>query len=278
MIVTDRFVLLNYPRTGSTFVRDALKRIHAARDGAVRRLVARTGLLRRSLDELILPIDRTSSARREGRRSQHGRYGQIPREHRGKVVVSVLRNPYDRAVSTFEHGFWRDHPPDDPERVRERYPSFPELSFDEYLRMTDELGRDDVRDGAAVPDDVGAHSLHFLRFYSRDPDALLRTLSNVPPIDTLRDGLGDVRFLRFERLREELAGFLHEFGYTREHVRVVHELPRRNEARTRADRSWRDYFTPALATWFRTRERTLFELFPEHDERIGEAATGKVLP
>lgn len=34
MILTDRFVVLNFSRTGSTFVRAVLRRVHGRRHGA----------------------------------------------------------------------------------------------------------------------------------------------------------------------------------------------------------------------------------------------------
>ncbi len=102
MILTDQFVLLNYPRTGSTFVREALGSIYGQSARRLQWLLP----AKRKFRELLLPINRTTAALESGRRSQHGCYSQIPASHRGKPVLCVTRNPLERVVSQYEHGFW----------------------------------------------------------------------------------------------------------------------------------------------------------------------------
>lgn len=260
MIVTDRFVCLNYPRTGSTFVRSVLRELY--RDGApgpgawIRRL-----LVRGRFRELLLPIDRTSSARRTGRRSQHGAVHQIPASHRHLPVVSVHRDPLDRCVSQYEHGFWRQHPPGCADAVQERFPGFPDLDFEQYLELQWTFGREDVLQGQPLAEDIGPATVHFLRFFARDPRGALARLDGAR-IDS-GEALGDlapVRFLRFEHLRSDLAAFLEEAGFSREDLEPLDALPAVNAAPRRHGSSWRDYFTPRTEAEFRRRERFLFQV------------------
>jgi len=57
MIITDRFVLLNYPRTGSTFVRLALRALHGQADaGPVRRLTPTGSTMARRITGLAVAL------------------------------------------------------------------------------------------------------------------------------------------------------------------------------------------------------------------------------
>ena len=57
-------VLLNYPRTGSTWARGVLRRLHGVEHNALARPLAGTRVGWRGFHELMLPIDRTATARR----------------------------------------------------------------------------------------------------------------------------------------------------------------------------------------------------------------------
>jgi hypothetical protein len=272
MILTDQFVLLNFPRTGSTFAREAVKKLYQRRSGPriLRALPPVRG--RATIRELMLPIDRTISASRAKRRSQHGRYGQIPPEYRDRPVVSVMRNPFDLIVSHFEHGFWKAHPIADEALLRERFPSYPELDFDEYLAMSEELGLADVLKGVPVRADVGPLTIHFIRFFFPDPDSVLRRLTD-DFIDRRQfvEELPPVRFLHTEDLRRELRGFLESVGFSSAETELIDSLPKTNIAGARGGRSWPGYYRDEARRRTRHKERMLFSLFPEYDtDPIGD--------
>jgi len=265
VLLTERFVLLNYPRTGSTFARSALRALYRRREGPWGHALVRLGLAQASCRELLLPIERTATARREGRRSQHGALSQIPPSERGKLVVSIARHPLDQVVSAYEHGFWRAHPPGDEQVIRRRFPRFPELSFSQYLELTSEFDRTNVLQGVPLQADVGPCTLHFVRFFAVDPDAALARLS----AESISSGeflarLPPVRFLHTEHLAEELAAFLGELGFEAAETAFLRSLPRVNVAARRRGRPWSEYFTPEQERDFRWRERLLFQRFPEY--------------
>lgn len=264
MILTDRFTCLNYPRTGSTFVRTVLRRAYGQdREGLHGKLAAwlspwwSLGRFR----ELALPIYRTASARRAGHKSQHGAVHQIPRRQRDLPIVSVLRHPLDRAVSQYEHGFWRTSPPGDLDAIRARFASFPEIDFGDYLELQRTFGRADVLQGSHVDEDIGPDTLHFVRFFAPNPElALSRLTSATVDSGAALEDLADVRFLRFEHLTEDLVGFLLEVGFSERSLDFVGQLPRINAADSRRGRTWHDYFTPELEAAYRSRERLLFRI------------------
>lgn len=267
MILTERFVLLNYPRTGSTFVRAALRALHGLEGSRLPAVLLRWTPRGRRCRELTLPIERTASARRAGRRSQHGALHQIPASHRHLPVVSVTRHPLDREVSQYEHGFWREHPPAPLETLLARFPAWPALSFGEYRALQAEHGRADVLQGAPLRAEVGAQTLHFLRFFHPNPDAALAQLDDARIDDgSLLRELPPVRFLHTERLVPELRAFLHEHGFEPRATAFLEDWAPVNAAASRAGRPWSDYFDAEEERRFRREERLLFQLFPEYGE------------
>ena len=265
MLLTDDFVLLNYPRTGSTFARAAVRELYARRSGRLGRALQRLGLGSPGAVELELSIERTAAARRAGRRSQHGALSQIPASHRGKPVVSITRHPLDRAVSMYEHGFWREHPPGDLRTIRARFPRFPQLGFSDFLTLGLEFDLPNALQGVPLAAEVGPHTVHFVRFYAADPDAALRSLTDAAiEGGTFLERLPPVRFLHTEHLLEELTAFLQELGFGPEETAFLRQQPRVNVAGARQGRPWSDYFTPEEERAFRARERLLFRAFPEY--------------
>ena len=265
MIITDRFVVLNYPRTGSTFVRKAFAELARRRSTVWSRIATRLRMRAPAFRELLLPILRTDSAAREKRRSQHGAYSQIPTAHRNKIVVSVARHPLDRAVSLFEHGFWRDQPPADPGVVREQLPAFPDLDFAGYLELQRRFDLPNVLRGVPLRAHVGPQTIHFVRFYHPDPDDALRRMTDATVDDgSLMAELPEIRFLHTERLVDELIALLRDAGFGADETGFVRDLGMVNAAPSRKERGWRTYFTEELEARYRHEERFLFQALPEY--------------
>jgi hypothetical protein len=124
MLITDSFVMLNYPKTGTSFARQVIKELYAREP---RRWFGRW------CKELILPNIRTP-----GVADQHGTYSQLPRRYRNREIVAIIRNPYDRFLSVFEFRYWVNVPLLPWDVVYRRFPSFPSLTLDEYVDF-DEL-------------------------------------------------------------------------------------------------------------------------------------------
>lgn len=265
MILTDRFVVLNFPRTGSTFVRAVLHRIYGRRLDA-RTLRDRLPWRASRLSELSLPIDRTWKAERLGRHSQHGRWGQIPESHRHLPVVSVMRHPLDHSVSHFLHHDWWRAPPADELVLRRRFSEWPRLTFAEYLDFEQEFALPDVLKGVRPAAHIGCLTAHFLRFYSRDPEQALSRLTD-EQIDSgeLASAMPSIHWLRHELLADDLASFLEKMGLPPRAIAVVRRHPRVNVSLQRQGISWRTFYSPEQEALKRHRERALFRLFPHLD-------------
>lgn len=267
MILTDRFVYLAFPRTGTTFVRNALKRLYGVReDGLLRRLGIGRGRARGSLRERIVPMTHSTSARTEGRASQHGGVSLIPEDARRLPVFATMRNPYDLIVSSYEHGFWRDHPIADVHDLRRKYPGYPDLTFEQYVAMMHDDGVRDLLQGSPLRADVGHLTLRFLDFFCRVPERIPSWLTDawVDRGDVV-EKLGSVRFVYTENLVPELRAFLSTVGIEERRTRFMERLPKTNAAVKRRERPWQEYYTASLRRLVRNKERLLFRVFRHYD-------------
>lgn len=261
MIITPHMVLLNYPRTGSTWARGVLRRLHGVEGRALAQRLAGTRLGWRGFHELTLPIDRTATALREGRRSQHGSYRQIPSWAANRPVVSVGREPLVHLESAYHHGFWRDHPAAPLREVREALPAFPDLDLPGYVEYLERFALPDVLQGAEPRAAVGVQTAQFLRFFHPQPQEALATLTDEDlDGEALVAALPRVRFLRTERLQQDLARLLAEQGYDPSAVeQAMAQSDRNASARRRVEGP---HLAAALRERVAHRERLLVRLFP----------------
>jgi hypothetical protein len=274
MIVTESFVMLNNPKTGSTFARDVLKGLYAARRrrGSVReRLRSLLGGGPLYMEELILPNEHIRGVKRPP--DQHGAYRQIPARHRGKAIVSVVRSPYDRMLSAYEFGWWTKQPQIEgfvEERVvKDRFPSFPDLTLDEFVDYREMVLNDLRRRMLAPQASVGPQTILFVRMFCRDPKAVIARMDDAyVDSDAIFDDLPRITFLRQENLVEELIAFLARHGFSAEETEPVRSKPKRNV--TNRDPAQRArLWTPKALDYVATRERLLFRIFERHGIAYG---------
>jgi hypothetical protein len=237
MIITDDFILLNYPKTGSTFARTVIKEIYQkrlARRHWGRKISDRVGLTSKPfIQELILPNIKVKHADREP--DQHGCYSQIPHIYRNRQVISIVRNPYSRFLSGYEFRWWVQFPPVPQNLLAERFPSFPDLDIDDYVRLQEYGAVYRVSNGRNIKGTIGNQTIQFIQMFFKNPDDVLDNISDeYIDSDQIFEDVADIKFLRQENLNEELADFLQQTGYSQEEVEYarlrnkVNETPKRS--------------------------------------------------
>jgi hypothetical protein len=306
VLLSDRFVYIHEPKTGGTFVTYALTQLH----GGVTEV--RPSRFAREAIRLRLP---TAAFRFERRRASapspgpakygplyswndHGTCSEIPRMFRSRQILATIRNPFQTYVSGYLFGWWKR-----PEFISlyqrtiddfsHRYPSFPDLSFREYLEVMHASwtvpGNRDLYSGTGI----GFQSERFIRFYFRVPWLLRGTKHDISSVVRKVHGeyvrskryehdMFDVRFLRTERLNEELRGFLLDTGYGAADVEFVltlkHVVPVGGAEIGFTERAtshdWAAFYTPELREIVRKKDDLLFALFPEFDVPV-EVAPGR---
>lgn len=250
MIVTAEFVFLHYPKTGGLFVAQVLKELHR-----------RTG---RSCREIMLP---NAKRLRGGGPDPHGTWEQIPAEHRGKPVLAAIRNPFDRYVSIYEFRHWLRPPSWSPEAIRERFPSFPNLGFAEFVDFLNDFDIRSRTHSDRLRADIGAMSYAFIQFFFREPAKTIAALDDAYlDSDRYRDDMAPATFLRQESLREDLCRALAGFGFAAGETAFIRDEARVNATSLRAHGPpWQAYYDPELAARVRRKDRLMFRIFPEYD-------------
>jgi hypothetical protein len=283
MLITSRFIVLNIPKTGSTFVRTVLKRVEARRNRGLRRRLRR--LLRLDPKPIRELWFRKGGGGPFARiRDQHGAYSQVPARYRHLPVVAVARNPLDRYVSQYEFGFWRDYPAGSLERVRADFPGFPDLSFAEFLDYYHRCANDYLSEEERGPRELGYQTRQLVRMIFRDPErALAEIHEDWIGSEAFVAGLPELEFLRQERLNETLHEFLLRHGYAPEEIRFVldHERIQPPGGTSRmAGEDWRDRYDPDLTRKVLEREKLLFRIFEWFgiDHRAGLEPAGGAQP
>ncbi len=205
MIITDKFVMLNFPKTGSSFARKVIKKLYE-----------QAGL---PLTELKLPNIRNLQSHEKA--DQHGGYCQIPMEHRNKQVISIVRNPVDRFLSTYIYRAWVYAPTMPLDKVSRYFPDFPELSPTRYLEFMESSLV--YRLGYEVDHPViGTQSIQAVQIFFKNPPATLRKIFSGDYLkDDLMSEMREIRFLRQENLRVGLFNFLSSLGFSADQLYFI---------------------------------------------------------
>ncbi|MCW5898893.1 MAG: sulfotransferase family 2 domain-containing protein [Flavobacteriales bacterium] len=264
MLITPKFVMINFPKTGSTFARRAIRGIH--QPGRGRRLLERVGLARPECSELLMrqrfftPMRERSNLRVQ----QHGAWCQIPEAFRDRTIMSVVRDPMDRLVSLYEYRAWALMPFPEEKIVRRHFPHFPDLSFEEFFELYQTIAPE-----YSLPEGVrgapGPLTVQFIRFYARDPLRTIMALDEGSDLRKMRrEHFPDIDFLHTENLNAELHDFLLRMGYPEERVAGIKDMGKVNTS----TRSRPDYLSDGMIDRLAWSERFFYQLFPEYLERV----------
>jgi hypothetical protein len=267
MIITDKFIVLNFPKTGSTFVRTVLERIHRTRTAPLWKQAAyKVGLARKPLFKTLMLPNLMISGLRANIPNQHGKWSQIPDEYKHLPVVSVARNPFDRLVSQYEFRWWATHPVEPPEVLRLRFPRFPDLSFREFLEL--EYSSIRLRIAKNPRTVMGPMAAQMVTMYAKDRDAMLDVLDD----EYIESGqylihFPELHFLRTERLNEDLKEFLLGRGYLSEEVDFISTMGKiqpKEGTNRKPGRSWIDYYDDETLNLVWHREQLAFKIYADH--------------
>jgi len=225
------------------------------------------GIVRPSIEEILFPKLYGDYPR--SYRDQHGVYRQVPPQHRDKEIVSIVRNPLDKYLSSYVFGWWKGHPPFSAEEVKELYPNFPDLTFAEFYDLVHHEKVDEDKLKSPEASRLGSYTRMFLVFFAKDPDEACR---HVLSGGCLRDILPPIRFLRQENLRGDLAKFLSEKGYSDDQIKRVYDLKTQNVSPSSEKNSVGVEKLSAVAEKCLRKDSAFLEMFSDYRNAIAEVA------
>jgi len=263
MIITDEFVVINFPKTGSTFVRNTLKRVHQ-RQSLLGKLLFASRLKRKPYYEnLWLPNIRTNSARRN-KLDEHGVCSQIPTRHLDKKIVSVKRNLFEHYISSYEYGDWKKAPWVEEEILNKKFTNYPNLSFEEYVDLIHEHNPMEYHPRIGRKLSIGPASCQFILFYFKRPFDIINNMNQeYLELKKYEDDMYPVHFLDQANLNDELYNFLIKFKYQKRKVNFILEEGKHNTS-TPVNKSIDDYFTESLLRKVKEKEAFLFSIFNDY--------------
>jgi hypothetical protein len=306
MLFASRFTYIHEPKTGGSFVTYALTQLHGGLiDLRPSRLLHPAVRCRLPTASFYLERYGRSAPGPNGgqkgyesgqelygklyRWNDHGTCSEIPRPFRSRQILATVRNPFQSYVSDYLFAWWKrpeyiSHYQRTIQGFHSRYPSFPDLSFREYLELLNAAwtvphGRD-FYDGEGI----GYLTERFVRFYFPTPWILRGTKHDISRVLRQLDDeyiesrsfvadMFPVRFIPTARLNDELQRFLLEMGYQSEDVEFVksleHVLPvggsKVGFAGHATSHEWPSFYTNELREIIRKKDDLIFALFPEFD-------------
>jgi len=266
MFVTDQFVVLHLPKTGSTFIRETLKGLYRNESNPFYELLYKLRLKKRHYKELFfekVEINELYAPMYRNRFSPHGIYYQIPAKHKAKQIVSVVRNPFERLVSAYKFGSWATkHPPSVMEDIKSHWPHFPSLSFQEFLDFSEQFGDNHLIWNNKIVDDLGSQTKQFFWFFMKAPFDVIPNIDNkFIEQRKYRETLAGIHFLRTDQINFDLYQLLKEQGIPEKKIQFVLKASKVNQ--TKKVSSIKEYFTDGQIERILHKERVLFDLFPE---------------
>ncbi len=262
MLITTDFVMQNLPKTGSSFARAVIKEIYqqwqSSKNGMIKALQRLIFKQPSYFSELMLPNIRVSGIEKPA--NQHGTFSQIPPKYLNREIVSIVRNPYSRFMSSYEFREWEKYPLIPESLLAEHFPHFPSLSVDDYVRLEEFQVTHGMFGGNIPKANVGSQTVKFIQMFFRNPRDVLANLTdeylNSP--DIFHD-IDDINFLRQDRLSDDLALFLERHGFSAEEVQYVRERERVNVTKSYAiDRAC--LWTKSSIAYIKEKERMIFRI------------------
>jgi len=254
MFATNQFVYVHLPKTGGTFVETALQRLYG----------------RQTLNTIANKVARKLRLNVTVELPKHGTVRDIPQTLRRLTVLANMRNPFDRYVSMYKYQRYQKHPEQfgaDNHVIMNRWPQFPNLSFEQYVHYMNDASAFLRLPGFASDDQPGLQTQQFLYFFTRNIEQCARNLtpesaSNGRLIMMMPE---NIHFIFTNNLNQDLYNFLLSIGQPSHRIKFILDMRRvlpDGGGRNDSDH-WEHYYTPELKDYVQRKERLLLELFPQ---------------
>lgn len=250
IVVNDAFVYIHHPKTGGTFVTEMLRKIASENNG---------------FSILELPG------------LKHAGINKIPEQYRGLPVVMNVRNVFEHYVSRYKFEWWAEpkHAKNmfNLEKVAKVYPSFPKLTFTQFLRLFNDWslrGRmPEKRVDELTRLNIGLNTWVLARLTTLNPMKLLEKIDQLKD-EPLKNNFRNVYFLKTENLNADLYHLLKETGVAEEKINFIMDAPPilpQKGGRGKRELTWKNHFNQEDIDFVMEKDRMYFRLFPDLSEQ-----------
>lgn len=265
MLITKNFVMLNVPKTGTTFSRTVIKKVYNNKYGSIMHKIGyKLKILNREIIELKFPNVKMPTKSFD----QHGIYSQIPAKYRNRPIVSVVRNPFSRFLSAYKFRSWAN-----PKQltvskniIEKKFPTFPNLDIDTYVELLIYSEATRLKHITGSPEnknDIGVQTIQFVQFFFKDPkEALLKFDENYIVSGAYREDMAHVKFLQQEHLKDDLYKLLSTCDFTKKELAFIKEHKKMNVTKSKAKETKKLWSEKALQ-YVAYRERFLFMILKD---------------
>ena len=226
MLITNNYVMLNNPKTGSSFVRKAVKELYKRKKykNLFYSIFRKSSIYNMEFTELILPNIKMHNRKDD----QHGTFVQIPQQYINRTVVTVIRNPFTRFLSNYKFRSWLIHSEYKKSEFVKQFPTYPDTSIDEYIKINS-LDRDIRMGKIDNKQNIGSQTIQFIQMFFNDPQ---KTLININDdyiySGHYKDDIGNITYIRQEDLNNELIEFLVSQGERRSDLEFINKMKKIN--------------------------------------------------
>ncbi|MDW3193281.1 MAG: hypothetical protein R8G66_12995 [Cytophagales bacterium] len=238
MIITNDFVLLNNPKTGSTYCRKIIKQLYKD----MPRWKVHLGL---TLDEkYFLELKSPNLSFPDRPKNQHGRFSQIPKKYQNIKVVSVVRNPYDKLISAYEYKYHLKRRPSPEILEKARISDLEKISIDQFV-LINSISIE-MQYPSLQGKEVGSQTIRFMEMFFKKPEeAISKICTEYFESRAYKSDMAVTTFFDQRNLKSDLFSFLRSVGnYDEEQLILLENTPaiNKNKNRTPSEQFvWSDY-------------------------------------
>ncbi|RFN60033.1 hypothetical protein [Marixanthomonas ophiurae] len=259
MIITEKFIMINFPKTGTAFARKILMDLHT-NPSFWDKAQFNLGLKKKPFfQNLLLPNIRTASARK-GFMNEHGICEQIPIGHKNKPIVSIKRDVFKRYISMYNYEHWKKWPFINRTIIKEKYPNYPELTFEEFVHFLIDYNPLSYHPKVKRELPIGPLTAQYILFYFKNPFQVLKNIDKeyIDSKSYMQDRYS-IHFLDQNNLNQDLYNYLLKMDYDKNKIEYILYAPKTNNS-TPKGKGVEDYFTKDLKKLVSEKESFLLEL------------------
>lgn len=263
MLITKNFIVINNPKTGSSFIRQVLKEIYAQQEQKYSWFRRKSIAWKLTSPELVELFMRPINTKSNTPKSQHGEVNQIPKKYKNKAIVSVVRNPYTAILSNFEFGFWKENIYlfVDKNIIKDKFPQFPNISIEEFIDLKKILNNQSYPNLRTAQ--IGFQTIKFIEMFFNNPLKIIATINDDYILSgAYKKDLKPITFLKQENLTEDLISFLSQYDFTAKELEMIRNYKKINVTKNKTSNRMALH-TPKSLDYIQTYERLLFKIYED---------------